>query len=173
MALKVPEVGLIMLEVTMLALDNILLLPELTIVTLGGGVAPLAKPVDKTFWVLCIIKDLAAPALPSVRTFLSMTDELHALSIMSFVVEMLSKSPELAVTTVLILGVVVCNAGFTVVTLNDMPEVTAVRLRMFRDTMALCSMLPVGNDFDVTLTYCTGVALVVRVPKPMIVLAVP
>lgn len=139
---------------------------------------PFAKPVDNTFWVLCIINDLAAPALPKVRTFFNITDELHALSIISLVVDMLSKSVLLAVTTVLILGAVVCSTGLTVVTLNDTPEVTALRLArliMFRETMALWSMFPVGN-LEETLTYCgvpMMVALLVRVPKPMIVLAVP
>lgn len=85
------------------------LFPVLTMVTLGGGVTPLAKPVDKTFCVLCIMKDLVAPELPSVNTFLSITEELQALSIMSLVVAMVSKSFGLA-------GVV-CMTGRTVVTL--------------------------------------------------------
>lgn len=65
-------------------------LPELTIVTLGGGVEPLAKPVDNTFCVLCIKYDLGAPAPPRVNTFFSITEELQALSIMSFVVAIVS-----------------------------------------------------------------------------------
>lgn len=59
-------------------------------------------------------------------------------------------------------------------TLKDIAEF--VRLIIFRDTIALCSMFPVGNDFEVTLTYCgvpMMVAFEVRAPKPMIVLAVP
>lgn len=90
---------------------------------------------------------------------------------------MLSKSLALAVTTVFNFEVVVCRIGRTVVTLKDTPEVAAlVRLMMFRETMALCSMFPVGNDFEVTLTYCgapMSVALGVRDPKPNIVPAVP
>lgn len=107
-ALNVPEVGLTMLAdecPTLLLLSKPPLVPELTIVTFGGGVTPFANPVDNTFWVLCIINDLAAPALPKVRTFFNITEELHALSIISLVVEILSKSVELAVTTVLIFGV--------------------------------------------------------------------
>lgn len=139
---------------------------------------PLANPVDRTFCVLCIMKDLVAPALPRVKTFLSITEELHALSIISLVVDMLSKSV-LAVTTVLIFGAVVCKTGLTAVTLNDTPEVTAVRLvrlMMFRETIALWSMFPVGKDLEVTLTYCgvpMMVAVLARVPNPMMVLAVP
>lgn len=59
-------------------------------------------------------------------------------------------------TTVLILGAVVCRIGLTAVTLKDTPEVAAVRLERLmrlRETMALCKMLPVGKDFDDTLTY--------------------
>ena len=54
--------------------------------------------------------------------------------------------------------------------------VRLLRLMMFRETMALWRMFPVGNDLELTLTYCgvpMRVALDVRVPKPMIVLAVP
>lgn len=182
-ALKVPDVGLtILLEecpTTLLLFSRPPLVPELTIVTFGGGVTPFANPVDKTFCVLCIIKDLAAPALPKVSTFFSITEELQALSIMSLVVEILSKSLELAVTTVLIFGVDVCRTGLTAVTLNVALEAGAdrlLRLIIFLDTMALCSMLPVGNDLEFTFTYC-GVPMIValeeRVPKPMIVLAVP
>lgn len=143
-------------------------------VTLGGGVTPLAKPVDNTFWVLCIIKDFVAPVLPKVKTFFSITEELHALSIMSFAVEIVSKSVDEAVVRVL-LGVVVCTAGLTPVTLKETAEVTAL-LMMFLETIALCRMLPVGNDLGETLTYCgveIKVALDVRVPKPMMVFAVP
>lgn len=54
--------------------------------------------------------------------------------------------------------------------------VRLVLLIIFRETMALCRMLPVGKDLDVTLTYW-GVPIIVeldvRVPKPIIVLAVP
>lgn len=182
-ALNVPEVGLTMLEVvfpTLLLLITPPLAPELTIVTFGGGVAPLANPVDKTFCVLCIIKDFVAPALPNVSTFFNITDELHALSIMSLVVEMLSKSAEL-VELVLIFGAVVCRAGLTVVTLKVTPDVVAeklLRLIMFRETIALCKMLPVGKFLEDTLTYCVGVpmivvALVVLVPKPIMAFAVP
>ncbi|CAH2268912.1 jg21180 [Pararge aegeria aegeria] len=152
------------------------LVPELTMVTLGGGVTPLAKPVDKTFWVLCIIKDFVAPELPRVKTFFNIKDELHALSIMSFAVEILSKSADEAVIKVLF-GVVVCNNGLTPVKLNETPDVTVLRFMIFFETIALCKMLPVGKDLEETLTYCVGVpirvALDVRVPKPMIVLAVP
>lgn len=164
---------------TLLLLITPPLAPE-TIVTFGGGVAPLANPVDKTFCVLCIIKDFVAPALPNVSTFFNMRDELHALSIISLVVDILSKSAEL-VEMVLIFGVVVCRAGFTAVTLKVTPEVLAeklLRLIMFRETMALCRILPVGKFLDDTLTYCVGVpmmavALVVRVPKPIMAFAVP
>lgn len=155
------------------------LVPELTIVTFGGGVTPLAKPVERTFWVLCIIKDLLAPELPSVSTFFNITEELHALSIISFAEDMLSKSLELAVTTEVIFEVVVCNGGLIEVTLKDTPDVVAFMFLfiMFLDTIALCKMFPVGKDFDDTLMYCVGVpitlALDVRVPKPMMVLAVP
>ena len=107
-ALKVPDVGLTMLAdecPTLLLFSKPPLVPELTIVTFGGGVTPFAKPVDNTFCVLCIINDLAAPALPKVSTFFSITEELQALSIISLVVEILSKSVELVETTVLIFGV--------------------------------------------------------------------
>lgn len=106
--------------------------------------------------------------LPRVSTFFSMTEELHALSIISLVVDIQSKS----VVDVLIFGA--GWTGFMVDRLKDIAEL--VRLMMFRDTMALCRMFPVGNDLDVTLTYCgvpMMVAFVVRAPKPMIVLAVP
>lgn len=56
--------------------------------------------------------------------------------------------------------------------LNDI----ALRLMMFRDTIALWRILPVGNDLEVTLTYWgvpMMVALDVRELNPMIVLAVP
>lgn len=183
-ALNVPDVGLVIFgdeSPILLLLLFIMppLVPELTIVTLGGGVTPLANPVDNTFWVLCIIKDFVAPALPKVRTFFNITEELHALSIISLVVEILSKSLELAVTTVLIFGVDVWRIGLTAVTLNDTEDVGADRVFLFiifRETMALCRIFPVGKDFDVTLTYCGVpmiVALDVRVPNPIIVLAVP
>lgn len=181
-ALKVPDVGLTILPdecPTLLLFSIPPLVPELTIVTFGGGVTPFAKPVESTFCVLCIMNDLVAPALPRVRTFFNITEELHALSIISLVVEMLSKSLELAVTTVLIFGVDVWSTGRTAVTLKVALEAGAerlFRLIMFRETMALCRMFPVGKDLELTLTYCgvpMMVALDVRVPKPMIVLAVP
>lgn len=123
------------------------------------------------------MNDLAAPAEPRVSTFFNMTEELQALSIISLVVEILSKSLVLAVTAVLILGVDVWSTGLTAVTLKDTLEVgRLLRFIMFLETIALCRILPVGKDFDETLTYC-GVPMIVafdvRVPKPMIVLAVP
>lgn len=150
MALKLPEVGQpMLLRLPVFKIPP--LLPALTIVTLGGGLIPLAKPVDRTFCVLCITKDLLDPELPRVSTFFSITDELHALSIISLVVEILSKS-EATVTTVLF-GELVCTDGLTDVTLNDTPDVTVLRFTMFLETIALCRMFPVGKDLEQTLTY--------------------
>lgn len=175
-ALRLPDVGHTTFGGPVLRMP---LVPELTIVTLGGGVEPLANPVDKTFWVLCIMNDLAAPALPKVSTFFSITDEPQPLSIKSLPL-MLSKSFPLAETIVFIFGDVVCKAGLTAVTLNDTPDDTAfifVRFIIFRETIALCKMLPVGKDFDDTLTYCAGVPIIVPldvlVPKPITVVPPP
>lgn len=162
MALKFPEV----LTILWPLFSTPTLVPELTMVTFGGGEDPVANPVDRTFWVFCIMNDLV-PALPKVSTFFNITEELQALSIMSLVVEIPSKS-----VVVLIFGMEVAAAGFTVDRLKDI----ALRLIMFLETIALCKMFPVGNDFEVTLTYWgvpMMVALEVREPKPMMVLAVP
>lgn len=53
-----------------------------------------------------------------------------------------------------------------------------VLLRRFRETMALCSMLPVGNDLEVTLRYCAPPSprlkpMMLAVPCDITVLKVP
>lgn len=100
-----PDVGHTILGEPRLLFRIPPLVPELTIVTFGGGVEPVAKPVDRTFCVLCIMKDLLTPELPSVSTFFNITEELVAFSIISLV-DMVSKSLEL-VNTELIFEVAV------------------------------------------------------------------